>query len=70
MSGVLALKSRSLLRSTDVLDGAMITLAMFTLNISHPGYPVPHPSQHRYSLGLFASSWIIVTGVVLFRVYG
>lgn len=27
--------------STDVLDGAMITLAMYTLNIFHPGYLLP-----------------------------
>lgn len=25
----------------DVLDGAMITLAMFTVNISHPGWLIP-----------------------------
>lgn len=29
---------------TDVFDGAMITLAMYTLNIFHPGFLLPQPT--------------------------
>lgn len=44
------------LLQTDVLDGAMITLALFTLNIFHPGFLLPrhHPlagTQHGSTTG-------------------
>jgi hypothetical protein len=38
--------------STDVLDGAMVTLAIFTLNIAHPGLLLDDSYNLRYNTAL------------------
>jgi hypothetical protein len=42
----------------DVLDGAMITLAIFTLNLFHPGYLLgrPYAGAANPSMGTFVGS--------------
>jgi hypothetical protein len=38
--------------STDVLDGAMVTLAFFTLNFAHPGLLLDDSYNLRYNTAL------------------
>ena len=32
---------------TDVLDGAMVILAMYTMNIAHPGFLLAPPAEEK-----------------------